>query len=127
MSNIRAWAAPAASAPLEPFTYDPGPVAPDDVEIAVDSCGLCHSDLSLINNEWGISTYPLVPGHEVIRRVVALGSSAKGLSLGQRVGVGWQSQSCMHCRYCIRGEQNLCKESLPTALGQHGGFAERLR
>jgi uncharacterized zinc-type alcohol dehydrogenase-like protein len=127
MSRIRAWAAPSAAAPLEAFSFDPGPLGPDEVEIAVETCGLCHSDLSLINDEWGMSAYPLVAGHEVIGRVVELGSNAKGLSMGQRVGVGWNSQSCMFCRQCMGGDHNLCKQAQPTAVGHYGGFAERVR
>ncbi len=94
---IKAWATSAADKPLEPFEYDPGPLAPDDVEIAVETCGICHSDISMMHNEWGMTAYPLVPGHEVIGRVTALGSNAKGLKIGQRVGVGWAASSCMHC------------------------------
>ena len=75
--QINAWAAKGPKQPLEPFTYDPGPLAPDDVEIAVEHCGICHSDASVIDNEWGISTYPVIPGHEVIGIVVALGATPK--------------------------------------------------
>ncbi len=127
MNTIRAWAALSTGASLEPFTFDPGPLGADDVEVAVETCGLCHSDLSLIHDDWGMSAYPLVAGHEVIGRVVALGSNAKGLSVGQRVGVGWNAQSCMHCRQCIGGQQNLCAQAQPTAVGHYGGFAERVR
>ena len=81
MNNIKSWAALAAGAPLTPFEYDPGPLGAEDVEIAVDYCGICHSDLSMLDNEWGMSSYPLVPGHEVVGRVVALGAHTKGLKL----------------------------------------------
>ncbi|HEX6987130.1 MAG TPA: alcohol dehydrogenase catalytic domain-containing protein, partial [Planctomycetaceae bacterium] len=101
MNRIRAWAAPVAGRPLEPFEYDPGPLGPDEIEIAVEHCGLCHSDLSVIDNEWGVSAYPCVPGHEAIGRVVAVGEHAKGLTVGQRVGVGWTAGSCLHCRWCL--------------------------
>lgn len=63
-SRIHAWAADAAKAPLKPFEYDPGPLGAEQVEIAVEHCGVCHSDLSMLDNEWGNGTYPLVPGHE---------------------------------------------------------------
>ncbi len=127
MTVIHAWAAPAAKAPLEPLEYDPGPLKAEEVEVEVEYCGICHSDLSLINNEWGISTYPLVPGHEVIGRVTALGSGAKGVSVGQRVGIGWNAESCLHCRPCLSGHQHLCPTVVPTAVGHHGGFADRVR
>jgi uncharacterized zinc-type alcohol dehydrogenase-like protein len=127
MSTIRAWAAPAAGKPFEPFEFDPGPLGPEEVEIAVESCGVCHTDLSMLDNEWGMSQYPLVPGHEVAGRVVALGEFAKGLTVGQRVGVGYFSKSCMHCRQCLAGDQHLCPTVQPTIVGRHGGFAERVR
>lgn len=127
MSCVKAWAAPAAGKPLEPFEYDPGPLGPDDIEAAVEFCGICHSDLSVIDNEWGNSVYPTVPGHEVIGRVTALGSNAKGLSVGQRVGIGWNAGSCMHCRQCLGGDQHLCATAQATIVGHHGGFADRVR
>jgi uncharacterized zinc-type alcohol dehydrogenase-like protein len=124
---IKAWAVTGPNKTLEPFEYDPGELGAEDVEVAVETCGICHSDLSMIKNEWGLSSYPLVPGHEVIGRVVALGSQAKGLKIGQRVGVGWSSASCMHCHSCIGGDQNLCASNIPTIVGRHGGFADRVR
>lgn len=125
--TINAWAAKGPNQPLEPMTFDLGPIAADEVEIAVETCGLCHSDVSVMNNEWGISSYPVIPGHEVIGKVVVLGSNAKGLKIGQRVGVGWGSGSCMHCAQCQNGEGNLCAENVPTIVGHFGGFADRVR
>jgi uncharacterized zinc-type alcohol dehydrogenase-like protein len=125
--DIRGWAAYGAKQELEQFSYDPGPLAPEEVEIAVEYCGLCHSDMSIINNDWGLSRYPVVPGHEAVGRIVALGQHAKGLRMGQRVGVGWNSSSCMHCHQCMTGNNNLCGEAGATIIGHHGGFAERIR
>ena len=127
MSKFRAWAAPAAGAPLQAFEYDPGPLGAEDVEIAVEHCGVCHSDLSLLDNEWGFTQYPFVPGHEAIGRVVAMGPHAKGVSIGQRVGLGWYATSCMHCTPCLSGQQNLCVSAQPTLFGRHGAFADRVR
>lgn len=129
MSIIKSYAAPEAGAELELYEYDAGALRAEDVEITVEYCGICHSDLSMIDNEWGISEYPLVAGHEVIGRVHALGSTAqnKGLRVGQRVGVGWTANSCGHCDACIAGNQVNCKAgSVPTILN-HGGFAEKVR
>ncbi|MEO8663086.1 MAG: alcohol dehydrogenase catalytic domain-containing protein, partial [Bryobacteraceae bacterium] len=98
-------------------TVDLGPLGPEDVEVAVENCGLCHSDLSVFINEWGISQFPAILGHEVIGRVTALGSNAKGLTIGQHVGVGWNSGSCMHCRQCLSGSQHLCPQVQPTIVG----------
>jgi uncharacterized zinc-type alcohol dehydrogenase-like protein len=125
--TIKGWAVLAPGKPLEQFEYEPGDLAPDDVEISVQTCGICHSDVSMLKNEWGITSYPLLPGHEVIGRITALGSSTKGLSVGQRVGVGWASGSCMHCQQCLNGDQNLCLQSLFTIVGRHGGFADKVR
>lgn len=127
MSRVRAWAAQGSGAPLAPFDYDPGPLGSDEVEIAVEHCALCHSDLSVLDNEWGNSAYPLVPGHEVVGHIFAVGEHAKGLRVGQRVGVGWNAGSCMHCRFCLSGDQHLCPAVQVTVIGHHGGFAERLR
>jgi uncharacterized zinc-type alcohol dehydrogenase-like protein len=127
MSIIHAWAAHSPKQALVPYEYEAGELGPDEIEIAVEYSGLCHSDLSVLNNDWGNSIFPFVPGHEVIGRVVALGSNSKGLTLGERVGIGWTAASCMHCRQCLSGHQHLCAEALPTIIGHHGGFADRVR
>jgi uncharacterized zinc-type alcohol dehydrogenase-like protein len=120
MSNIRAYAALAPGGALQPFDYDPGPLGDEEVEITVEHCGICHSDLAMIDSEWFPASYPVVPGHEVVGRVTALGAHAKGRQIGQRVGVGWHASSCTHCNFCLGKRQ-------PTLIGRHGGFAERLR
>jgi alcohol/geraniol dehydrogenase (NADP+) len=127
MNYFRAYAAAAPKAPLKPFEFDPGELGPEEVEIKVSHCGLCHSDLSVLDNEWGLSKYPFVPGHEVAGTVVALGDEAKGLKIGQRVGLGWFSHSCLSCRQCLSGNHNLCPSGQGTILGRHGGFADRVR
>jgi uncharacterized zinc-type alcohol dehydrogenase-like protein len=127
MSTIHAWAAHAAGARLEPFEYDPGPLGDEQVEIAIEHCGICHSDLSMLDNEWGMTVYPFVPGHEGIGRVVARGPQALGLSVGQRVGIGWNAHSCLHCAQCIAGRQHLCTQVQGTITGRHGAFADRVR
>ena len=83
MSIIKSYAAKEAGADLSLWVYDAGELQPEDVEVEVEYCGICHSDLSMIDNEWGMSSYPLVAGHEVIGRVAALGSAAqdKGLKV----------------------------------------------
>src|SRR5688572_3905345 len=127
MASIRAWAAHNVGGKLEPFEFDPEPLGPEEVEVAVEHCGLCHSDLSIWNNDWGFSQYPAVLGHEVVGRITALGSSAKGLTVGQRVGIGWTSGSCMHCLQCISGSHNLCPQPQFTIVGHRGGFASHVR
>jgi uncharacterized zinc-type alcohol dehydrogenase-like protein len=127
MSIIHAYAAKAAHGPLQPFEFEPGELGPDQVEIKVTHCGLCHSDLSMLDNEWGMSSFPFVPGHEAVGTVVALGEQAKGLKVGQRVGVGWFAASCLSCPECLAGRQHLCANGLGTIVGRYGGFADRLR
>ena len=127
MATYRAWAAPAPGAALAAFEYDPGPLGAEEVEITVEHCGICHSDLSMLDNEWGFTAYPFVPGHEVVGRVTALGTHAKGVVLGQRVGLGWNASSCLHCDACLAGNQQLCREVQPTIGGRHGGFADKVR
>jgi D-arabinose 1-dehydrogenase-like Zn-dependent alcohol dehydrogenase len=124
---IKAYAATAPRVSLEPFSYEPGELGPEEVEIKVTHCGICHSDLSMLDNEWGLSTYPFVPGHEAVGTIVALGESAKGLKIGQRVGVGWSAYSCLRCHECLTGDHHLCPESQGTIVGRYGGFADRLR
>lgn len=126
-NTIHAYAATAAHSPLQPFEFDPGPLGLEEVEIQVSHCGVCHSDLSMLDNDWGMSAYPFVPGHEAVGTVVALGDQAKGLTLGQRVGVGWSSASCLACTQCLSGEHHLCSKAEGTIVGRHGGFADRLR
>lgn len=129
MSTIKSYAAKEAGADLSLWEYDAGDLKPEDVEVQVEYCGICHSDLSMIDNEWGMSSYPLVAGHEVIGRVAALGSAAqdKGLKVGQKVGIGWTARSCGHCDACISGNHVNCLEgSVPTIINR-GGFADKLR
>src|SRR5580765_2782898 len=123
----KAWMAKAAKQPMVFEAVDLGPLGAEDVQVAVEHCGLCHSDLSVLNNEWGISQYPAILGHEVIGRVTAAGPNAKGLKVGQRVGVGWNSASCMHCHQCMSGSHHLCPEVQATIVGHRGGFASHIR
>ncbi len=124
---IKAYAAFEPGGELKPFEYDPGPLLDDQVEIQVEHCGLCHSDLSMLNNEWGMTQYPFVPGHEIIGKVVALGDRVKSLQLNQKVGLGWHSGYCQSCDACYSGDHNLCNTAQGTIIAHHGGFAERVR
>lgn len=127
MTTVNAYAAPKAGAPLEPFTYELDKIGPGQVTIKVTHCGICHSDLSMIDNEWGMSAYPLVPGHEVSGTVEEIGEGVTHLKVGQRVGVGWYSSSCLHCHQCMSGDHNLCPSAEGIIVGRHGGFADRVR
>lgn len=124
---IHAYAAMESKGKLEAFEYDPGPLAGDQVEIQVEHCGICHSDLSMLNNEWGMSQYPLVPGHEVVGKVSAVGDRVTDLKVGQQVGLGWHSGYCLSCHSCHQGDHNLCSQAQGTIVGHHGGFANKVR
>jgi uncharacterized zinc-type alcohol dehydrogenase-like protein len=127
MDTIKAYAALSAGAPLEAFEYQAKPLGEEEVDIAVDYCGICHSDLSVIHNNWGNAQFPLVPGHEISGRVVAAGPRARNIKVGDRVGLGWFSRSCMSCPDCLSGNHNLCANNEDTIIGRPGGFAERVR
>jgi uncharacterized zinc-type alcohol dehydrogenase-like protein len=124
---ITGYAAMEPGGRLQPFEFDPGTLKDTEVEIKVEYCGLCHSDLSMLDNDWGLSRYPLVPGHEIVGTVAALGSSAGGFTLGQGVGVGWFADSCLTCEWCRSGNHHLCASAVGTIVGRHGGFADRVR
>jgi uncharacterized zinc-type alcohol dehydrogenase-like protein len=124
---IKAYAVMEAGGKLEPFEYDPGPLADHDVEIDVEYCGICHSDLSMINNEWGMTKYPFVPGHEVSGKIAAVGKHVSKLKVGDRVGLGWHSSYCNECNTCMEGDHNLCGSAKGTIIGRHGGFADKVR
>jgi uncharacterized zinc-type alcohol dehydrogenase-like protein len=124
---IRAYAAHKAGDQLRAFEYDPGPLGPDQVEIDVQACGLCHSDLSMLANDWHMSAYPLVPGHEVVGKVAAVGAHVTSVATGDTVGLGWYSGSCLTCDQCMGGDHNLCGHGEQTIVGRFGGFADKVR
>lgn len=124
---IHAYVSHDATGKLEPFEYDPGVLAPDYVEIDVAYCGICHSDLSMLKNHWQMTSYPIVPGHEVTGTIAALGEHVRHLQIGQTVGLGWISGSCMTCTHCMAGDHNLCQSAEQTIVGRFGGFADKVR
>ena len=125
--SVRAFAAQKPKGELKAFEYDPGALGDEQVEIAVSHCGICHSDLSMLDNDWGLTKYPFVPGHEAVGTVSAVGSRVTTAKVGDRVGLGWYAQSCMKCRQCMRGDQNLCPTGEGTIVGRHGAFANKVR
>ncbi len=124
---ISAFAVTKPKSELTPFEYEPGPLGEEQVEIAVSHCGICHSDLSMIDDEWGQTQFPLVPGHEVVGTVTAAGPRVTAVKTGDRVGLGWFSHSCRKCRQCMSGDHNLCLTAEQTIVRRHGGFADTVR
>jgi uncharacterized zinc-type alcohol dehydrogenase-like protein len=125
--GFRAYAARRARGRLAPFVYTPERLGPHDVELRVSHCGICHSDVHLVDGDWGVGRFPLVPGHEIVGTVAALGAEVTQLEKGERVGVGWQRGACLECEACVRGEENLCPNEAATCVDHPGGFAERIR
>lgn len=127
-NTIHAYAAMSSGEALVPYQFDAGELQAHQVEVKVEYCGLCHSDLSIINNDWKSSVYPAIAGHEIIGTITQLGSEAKGLKVGQRVGIGWTAESCQHCDPCIDGRQVQCTGGkTATIVGHAGGFADKVR
>jgi alcohol dehydrogenase, propanol-preferring len=91
--------------------------------LKVDACGVCRTDLHIIDGELKKPHLPLVIGHEIVATVAALGEGTKGFSLGQRVGVPWLGQTCGHCRFCTSGRENLCDNAKFTGYDRDGGYA----
>jgi uncharacterized zinc-type alcohol dehydrogenase-like protein len=128
MTTINAYAATQAGGKLEPFGYElPDILGHDEVEIDISYCGICHSDLSVLDDEWGMSQYPLIPGHEIVGAIAAKGEHVAHLEVGQKVGVGWFSRSCLTCDQCMGGNHNLCASAEGIMLGRPGGFADKVR
>lgn len=117
---------PAAPARDSNPTSESRPLRAQDVEIEVSHCGICHTDLHLVNNEWGMTAFPFVPGHEIVGEVTRIGTGVTLLRPGQRVGVGFLAGADFTCDECSAGRDNMCENWEPTCLGRHGGFATRV-
>ena len=109
MNKVNAYATPAADAALAPHTIERRSPGPHDVQIEILYCGVCHSDIHQAKNEWGNSIYPMVPGHEIVGRVTAVGDHVKNFKVGELAGVGCLVDSCQHCSQCEAGEEQFCE------------------
>jgi len=132
MSSV-GYAATKMKEPLVPFSYQTRPVGDDDIEIVITHCGLCHSDLHQINNEWGGSIYPMVPGHEIIGEVKQIGKNVRKFKVGDRAGVGCYINSCGSCELCKKGNDQYCSKAtftynslLPDGSVTYGGYCNRI-
>ena len=124
--KIHGYAALTPRSALEPFAYDAPPLEPHDILVRITHCGLCHTDLYMIENAWKRSTYPLLPGHEIVGTIVKKGTSSEG-KIGARVGVSWVRSSCLSCPECLRGDTNICPAKLGIYNnGRYGGFADHV-
>ena len=118
------FAAPAKGQALERFAYEPPRLKNREVRVSVTHCGICYSDLQAIDDDYGITKYPFVPGHEIVGFVSDVGPAVTELKEGVRVGIGWQGRSCGRCEDCLRGDDHLCKEVEDNGMWTpYGGFA----
>ena len=123
-STVVGYAAKAAGALLEPFTYEAPPLGDQDIRVSVTHCGVCHTDLHAVDDRYELFSFPLVPGHEIVGKVSEVGRGVSDLRIGDRVGIGWQGRSCMHCEWCLQGEEQLCLEIVEAGTWTpYGGFS----
>jgi uncharacterized zinc-type alcohol dehydrogenase-like protein len=135
MTIVKAFAAANAHAPLAPFQLERRAPGPRDVHIDILYCGVCHSDLHQARNDWSNSRYPMVPGHEIVGRVIAVGGEVGKFSVGDIAGVGCMVDSCRHCAACERGLEQYCERGATLTYNDHergretltfGGYSERI-
>jgi alcohol dehydrogenase (NADP+) len=133
--QVLGFAAQSATDALGPFRFERRDPRPDDVEIEILFCGVCHSDLHMARNDWGWSFYPIVPGHEIIGRVVSVGADVKRFKQGDPVGIGCMVDSCQHCAPCEQGLEQYCEEGHTLTYGSkdridgrmtYGGYSEKI-
>ncbi|MFI2741593.1 NAD(P)-dependent alcohol dehydrogenase [Zhouia sp. PK063] len=135
MSEVKAYGAHASDAALEPLKIQRRENTPSDVTIEILYCGVCHSDIHSVRNDWGGSKYPIVPGHEIIGRVTSIGSDVTKFKEGDLVGVGCMVDSCQHCAACDEGLEQYCENGMVGTyngkdkhLGGHtfGGYSQKV-
>jgi uncharacterized zinc-type alcohol dehydrogenase-like protein len=123
-SKVLGYAARAVGQLLEPITYEPPKLGEHDVRVSVTHCGVCHSDIHAIDDYYGITAFPFVPGHEIVGHVSDVGHTVSGLKEGDRVAIGWQGRSCMKCEWCLQGEDQFCLDIVESGTWvPYGGFS----
>ena len=135
MTPTRAYAAQSSQSAIEPFDIQRRVPRPDDVMIKIDYCGICHSDIHMAHNDWGMTQYPLVPGHEIIGTVTNVGDQVTRFKAGDRVGVGCLVDSCRRCSACGEGLEQYCQKGwvgtyngvdLHDGTPTYGGYSENI-
>ena len=124
MLPTKAYAAPAVNVPLAPFNFERREVGPHDVLIDIQFCGVCHSDLHQVRDEWGGAKFPMVPGHEIVGRVTQVGSHVKNFKVGDIAGVGCMVDSCRTCPSCQEGLEQYCETT--GMVGTYGGYSNQI-
>jgi uncharacterized zinc-type alcohol dehydrogenase-like protein len=110
MIPVNSYAAMSSNTPLEAYNFERRAVGPDDVQIDILFCGVCHSDLHQVKNEWGGSQYPMVPGHEIVGTVLSVGTNVTKFKVGDLAGVGVMVDSCKTCKTCAQDLEQYCEE-----------------
>jgi len=133
MLKTKAYAASASKAPLGPYSFERRDPRERDVLIDIKYCGICHSDIHQVRDEWGGSIFPMVPGHEIAGTVAAIGNGVTKYRVGDKVGVGCFVDSCRSCAECKKGQESYCKGRVPTYNGRDkdgvptmGGYADKI-
>ncbi|MFE8071883.1 NAD(P)-dependent alcohol dehydrogenase [Marinobacteraceae bacterium S3BR75-40.1] len=135
MNATKGFAAQSPESGLAPIDFERREPRPDDVSIEIDYCGVCHTDIHFVQNDWGFTQYPVVPGHEIIGHVTAVGSDVTKYKVGDRVGVGCMVDSCRHCEACESGLEQYCAEGNTATYNgvdrydgsiTFGGYSERV-
>ena len=133
--SVKAYGAYAADKPLEPIDIERREPGPRDVQIEIDYCGVCHSDLHQVRSEWEGTLYPCVPGHEIVGHVTAVGDDVNGFKAGDLVGVGCMVNSCQQCSACEEGLEQYCENGLIATYNSEvdeppghtlGGYTQRI-
>lgn len=123
-TTVTGYAAMSQGQALVPFTYERPKLGEYDVRVSITHCGLCFTDIHGIDNYYGVTTYPFVPGHEIVGYVSEIGKAVSILKLGDRVGIGWLGRSCGKCEWCKSGEEQLCIDIVEAGTWvPYGGFA----
>lgn len=135
MPTIQAFAAHHAKEPLKSFSFEQRPAGPHDVIIDIQFCGVCHSDLHQVRDEWGGSMFPMVPGHEIVGKVKSIGANVKKFKVGDSVGVGCMVNSCQDCPSCAEGLEQYCEKGFVGTYNAkerdgvtptYGGYAKQV-
>lgn len=135
MSNTKAYAAQSKTSPIAPWEFDRRAVGPSDVQVEIAYCGVCHSDLHQARDEWGGSVFPMVPGHEIVGRVKAVGAEVTKFKVGDLAGVGVMVDSCRNCESCKIGLEQYCdtggtvftyNSRFPDGTEAYGGYSDNI-
>ena len=119
MTATKAYAAKSATAALGPFDFQRRAIGPQDVQLEILYCGVCHSDLHQVRDEWGAGIFPMVPGHEIVGRISKVGDHVKNFKVGDLAGVGCMVDSCRTCPSCLDGLEQYCETT--GMVGTYGG------